>query len=190
MRRARGLSIVLFLLAACGSTAVPAPMERRQGASKPAPSVPEPTHAATVVAESERILAVEAAEREARRAEERRAEHAEEHRKAAAEAATEAKAVRREAVEASRRSEPATGSDVVWDRLAACESGASWASTKGRYDGGLQFHPQTWSAHGGREYAPSADRAARGEQIAVAERVRASQGWRAWPACSRRLGLR
>jgi hypothetical protein len=32
--------------------------------------------------------------------------------------------------------------------------------------------------------------ASREQQIVVAERVRASQGWGAWPACTRKLGLR
>jgi LysM repeat protein len=91
---------------------------------------------------------------------------------------------------ARRTSAPARSGGGVWDRLAQCESGGNWKSTAGRYDGGLQFHPQTWNAYGGRQYAPSADQASREQQIAVAERVRASQGWGAWPACSRRLGLR
>jgi murein DD-endopeptidase MepM/ murein hydrolase activator NlpD len=80
--------------------------------------------------------------------------------------------------------------EAVWDALSSCESGGNWnANTGNGYVGGLQFLPQTWSGHGGGEFAPSADRATRDEQIAVAERVLASQGWRAWPACSARLGL-
>ncbi len=35
-----------------------------------------------------------------------------------------------------------------------------------------------------------AHHASREEQIVVAERVLAKQGWGAWPACSRKLGLR
>jgi len=81
-------------------------------------------------------------------------------------------------------------SETVWDALSSCESGGNWnANTGNGYVGGLQFLPQTWSGHGGGEFAASADRATRVEQIAVAERVLASQGWRAWPACSARLGL-
>lgn len=78
----------------------------------------------------------------------------------------------------------------VWDRLAACESGGNWASTRGRYDGGLQFHPSTWRAAGGTRYAPTADQASREEQIAVAESWLAKTSWAQWPACSRKLGLR
>ena len=85
---------------------------------------------------------------------------------------------------ASCRSEP------VWDSLSRCESGGNWnANTGNGYVGGLQFLPQTWIAHGGGEFAPSANLATRNEQIAVADRVLASQGWGAWPACSAMLGL-
>jgi LysM repeat protein len=81
---------------------------------------------------------------------------------------------------------PAGGS--VWDRLAQCESGGNWGiSTGNGYSGGLQFSPGTWAANGGSGSAAGASRA---EQIRVAERVRASQGWGAWPACSSKLGLR
>jgi LysM repeat protein len=81
---------------------------------------------------------------------------------------------------------PAGGS--VWDRLAQCESGGNWGINTGNgYSGGLQFAPGTWRANGGSGSAANASRA---EQIRVAERVRASQGWGAWPACSSKLGLR
>lgn len=80
--------------------------------------------------------------------------------------------------------------DSDWDRLAECESGGNWAIDTGNgYHGGLQFHPQTWAGHGGTQYAPTANQATREQQIVVAERVLASQGWGAWPACSARLGL-
>lgn len=80
--------------------------------------------------------------------------------------------------------------DSDWDRLAQCESGGNWAINTGNgYHGGLQFSAQTWSGHGGGEFAPVASQASREEQIVVAERVLASQGWGAWPSCSSRLGL-
>ena len=41
----------------------------------------------------------------------------------------------------------------------------------------------TWTGHGGAEFAPTADQATREQQIAVAERVLASQGAGAWPSC-------
>ncbi len=74
--------------------------------------------------------------------------------------------------------------DGEWDRVASCESGGNWAINTGNgYQGGLQFSPSTWSGHGGGEYAPSAHLATKEEQIAVAERVLASQGKGAWPSC-------
>lgn len=95
----------------------------------------------------------------------------------------------RSAGHTTRAPAPARPGGGLWDRLARCESGGRW-SANGFFDGGLQFHPRTWNAYGGRQYAPSANQATREQQIAVAERVRASQGWRAWPTCSAKLGLR
>ena len=80
--------------------------------------------------------------------------------------------------------------DSDWDRLAQCEAGGNWHINTGNgYYGGLQFSASTWRAYGGGEYAPTADQATREQQIAVAERTLAAQGWGAWPACSARLGL-
>ena len=74
----------------------------------------------------------------------------------------------------------------VWDRVAQCESGGSWNTNTGNgYYGGLQFSAGTWRAYGG---SGSAAKASREEQIAVAERVLAAQGWGAWPVCSRKAG--
>jgi resuscitation-promoting factor RpfA len=78
----------------------------------------------------------------------------------------------------------------TWNRLAQCESGGNWRINTGNgYYGGLQFAAGTWRGFGGRQYASRADLATKAEQIAVAERVLRAQGWRAWPACSRKLGL-
>lgn len=80
--------------------------------------------------------------------------------------------------------------DSDWDRLAQCESGGNWAINTGNgFHGGLQFSPSTWNAYGGQQYAQFAYQATREQQIAVAEKVLASQGWGAWPACSASLGL-
>ncbi|OLT17451.1 hypothetical protein BJF78_13005 [Pseudonocardia sp. CNS-139] len=82
-------------------------------------------------------------------------------------------------------------SDATWDRVAQCESGGRWDINTGNgYHGGLQFSPRTWSAFGGGEFAPVAYQASRAEQIVVAERVLAGQGWNAWPVCSRKAGAR
>jgi hypothetical protein len=75
-----------------------------------------------------------------------------------------------------------------WDRLAKCESGGRWNIATGNgYYGGLQFSKATWKAYGGKGMP---HKASRSEQIKIAERVLAKQGWRAWPACSRKLGMR
>ncbi|ONM50389.1 resuscitation-promoting factor Rpf1 domain-containing protein [Nocardia donostiensis] len=80
--------------------------------------------------------------------------------------------------------------DSDWDRLAQCEAGGNWGINTGNgYHGGLQFSQSTWQSHGGSEYAPTANQASREQQIAVAEKVLASQGWGAWPSCSAKLGL-
>ncbi|MFF9490542.1 transglycosylase family protein [Streptomyces sp. NPDC014676] len=77
----------------------------------------------------------------------------------------------------------------VWDRIAQCESGGDWHINTGNgYYGGLQFSGSTWRAYGGTAYAPTADRATRAQQIAVATKVQRAQGWGAWPTCSARAG--
>jgi LysM repeat protein len=75
----------------------------------------------------------------------------------------------------------------TWDAIAQCESSGNWHINTGNgYYGGLQFLPSTWKAFGGTGNPADASKA---EQIAVAERVLAGQGWGAWPTCSARLGL-
>jgi hypothetical protein len=82
----------------------------------------------------------------------------------------------------------AAAPDSEWDRVAACESGGNWGINTGNgYHGGLQFSQGTWAAHGGGEFASSANQATRDQQIAVAERVLAGQGRGAWPVCGRGL---
>ena len=79
---------------------------------------------------------------------------------------------------------------TVWDKVAACESGGRWKINTGNgYYGGLQFSGSTWRAFGGRKYAKQAHKASKGEQIAIARRVLASQGPGAWPTCSRKANL-
>jgi resuscitation-promoting factor RpfA len=82
----------------------------------------------------------------------------------------------------------AAAPDTEWDRVAACESGGNWGINTGNgYHGGLQFSQGTWAAHGGGEFASAANQATRDQQIAVAERVLATQGRGAWPVCGRGL---
>lgn len=79
----------------------------------------------------------------------------------------------------------------AWDPLAMCESSSNWhANTGNGYFGGLQEDMTFWRRYGGTAYAARPDLATRVQQIAVAERGLAVQGWQAWPVCSRRLGLR
>ena len=78
--------------------------------------------------------------------------------------------------------------DGEWDRVAGCESGGNWGINTGNgYHGGLQFSQGTWAAHGGGQFAASANQATREQQIAVAERVLATQGRGAWPVCGHGL---
>jgi resuscitation-promoting factor RpfA len=78
----------------------------------------------------------------------------------------------------------AAATDSEWDRVAGCESGGNWAINTGNgYHGGLQFSQGTWTAHGGGEFAPTANQATREQQIAIGERVLATQGRGAWPVC-------
>jgi nucleoid-associated protein YgaU len=81
----------------------------------------------------------------------------------------------------------AATSTSTWDSLAQCESGGNWATNTGNgFTGGLQFSASTWAAYGG---TGSAADASREQQIAVAEKVQAAQGWGAWPSCASKLGL-
>lgn len=84
---------------------------------------------------------------------------------------------------------PAQVSYGIWDRLAQCEAGGNW-HINAYHDGGLQFHPSTWSAYKPAGYPAFAYQASREQQIVVGQRVLASQGWRAWPTCSRIIGAR
>ena len=72
-----------------------------------------------------------------------------------------------------------------WDRIARCESGGNWSyppvtNRTGTYSGGLMIWTKAWVVYGGQQYAPQAWLATKAEQIAVAERILADQGWGAW----------
>lgn len=93
-----------------------------------------------------------------------------------------------------------------WARLADCESG-DWDadgdpepdSARWRYgltfdhgdifQGGLNFHPDTWESFRDPDMPEHAGRANRWEEMEVAERVLDQQGWNAWPVCSRKVDL-
>ncbi|MFI5864320.1 peptidoglycan DD-metalloendopeptidase family protein [Streptomyces sp. NPDC051546] len=87
--------------------------------------------------------------------------------------------------------QPASAASVgTWDKVAQCESTSDWSIDTGNgYYGGLQFSSGTWAEFGGRQYAPQADQATKAQQIAVAEKVLATQGPGAWPSCGKLAGL-
>jgi hypothetical protein len=76
----------------------------------------------------------------------------------------------------------------IWTALAQCESGGDWSiSTGNGFYGGLQFTLSSWHAVGGSGYPHQASAS---EQISRGQALQRIQGWGAWPACARRLGLR
>ncbi|MEU1867372.1 LysM peptidoglycan-binding domain-containing protein [Streptomyces gardneri] len=82
------------------------------------------------------------------------------------------------------------GDQWPWGCVAECESSGRWhVNTGNGFYGGLQFWQPTWVEHGGTKYAPRADLATRPQQITIAEEVLRTQGWGAWPVCSKRYGL-
>lgn len=84
---------------------------------------------------------------------------------------------------------PASAAPVsTWDRVAHCESTNNWSINTGNgYYGGLQFDRATWDRWGGQAYAPRADLATKSQQIAIANRTLAGQGWGAW-TCAAMVG--
>ncbi|MFC4069968.1 transglycosylase family protein [Actinoplanes subglobosus] len=79
---------------------------------------------------------------------------------------------------------------VNWDVVAKCESGGRWHINTGNgYYGGLQFSRSTWKANGGGRYAPTADRATKAQQIAIANKLHAKRGLSPWPVCGKKAGV-
>lgn len=93
------------------------------------------------------------------------------------------------AVAAVAASAPANAAPIsTWEKVAQCESTNNWSINTGNgYYGGLQFSQSTWDAFGGQQYAPRADLASKDQQIAIAEKTLAGQGWGAW-ACADNVG--
>ncbi|WP_051838897.1 transglycosylase family protein [Streptomyces sp. NRRL F-5126] len=78
----------------------------------------------------------------------------------------------------------------TWDKVAACESGGVWNANLGNsYFGGLQLSQNTWDEFGGSQYASRPDLATKAQQIAVAEKILASQGSGTWASCAESSGL-
>ena len=87
--------------------------------------------------------------------------------------------------------DPAAVSVADWDKIAEHEAGGNWSINTGNgYFGGLQFSASTWTGAGGGQYAPTADKATKEQQMEVANRVLATQGWNAWPQTSVAAGVR
>lgn len=83
------------------------------------------------------------------------------------------------------------GAFGIWDCIAQYEGSppGNWATDTGNgYYGGLQFTESTWLGYGGGAYASYADNASASQQVAVARKVLAAQGWGAWPVSSQRCG--
>ncbi|GAA0591410.1 transglycosylase family protein [Streptomyces crystallinus] len=81
-------------------------------------------------------------------------------------------------------------SATTWDRVAECESGGAWSADFGNgLYGGLQLSQETWQTYGGTSYAERPDLASRAQQIAVAEKVLAAKGPKAFTSCSSVSGL-
>ncbi|MEJ8282067.1 transglycosylase family protein [Pseudonocardia spirodelae] len=95
------------------------------------------------------------------------------------------------AAESASSAAPSVERTATWEKLAHCESTGNWdADTGNGFKGGLQFTPSTWKEFGGRQYAPSAEQATKAQQIEIAKKVQEEQGWKAWPACTEKLGWR
>ena len=75
----------------------------------------------------------------------------------------------------------ANADGLNWDAVAQCESGGNWSADTGNgHYGGLQISQATWNPNGG---VGSPANATRQQQIAVANRILATQGPGAWPKC-------
>ena len=68
-----------------------------------------------------------------------------------------------------------------WEQLAEISTGNNWKfnSGDGLY-GGLAISEQTWKDYNGDDFAPTADKATKEEQIEIAEKIYANQGFAAW----------
>lgn len=65
--------------------------------------------------------------------------------------------------------------DSFWDKLARCETNSNWED-RGNWAGGLGIARSTWKRFGGKEFAPTPDKATKEEQIIVAHRI-STQGY-------------
>jgi hypothetical protein len=81
---------------------------------------------------------------------------------------------------------PVDDSDIVWDRIAMCESGGNWHINTGNgYYGGLQFSERTWHGVGGPGLPHEHSREV---QIYYAKILQARYGWGQWSCAYARFG--
>lgn len=81
---------------------------------------------------------------------------------------------------------PAADDDIVWDRIAQCESGGNWHLNTGNgYYGGLQFSERTWRSVGGPGLPHEHSREV---QIHYAKILQARSGWDQWSCANARFG--
>lgn len=68
-----------------------------------------------------------------------------------------------------------------WEQLAEVSSHGDWTfkSGDGLY-GGLAISEQTWKDYNGEDFAPTADKATKEEQVEIAEKIYADQGFTPW----------
>jgi hypothetical protein len=76
-----------------------------------------------------------------------------------------------------------------WKALAFCESSLNPEALNptGKYRGLFQFDMRSWEYVGG---SGDPSRATVREQYKRAKMLKEKQGWSAWPACSKKLGLK
>lgn len=75
----------------------------------------------------------------------------------------------------------------IWGRLRMCEAGGLYSANTGNgFYGAYQFTLSSWRAVGGNGYPHNATPT---EQDRRARALKELQGWGAWPACARKLGL-
>jgi resuscitation-promoting factor RpfB len=76
-----------------------------------------------------------------------------------------------------------------WKALAMCESSMNPEALNptGKYRGLFQFDMRSWEWVGG---SGDPSRASVIEQLKRAKILKERQGWSAWPACSKKLGLK
>lgn len=72
----------------------------------------------------------------------------------------------------------------TWDKLALVSSNADWTMNRGGVHGGLAISEKTWKDYGGEAYANLPHEASKEEQIEIAEKIQAAQGWSAWQSAS------